>query len=253
MEDSKTTLFCHEKTEADGGMKALLESERPYEKCQRAGAEHLTDAELLAILLQTGTKKASAIELARSLLGSVSEQNLLGLSRLNFSELTAFSGIGRVKAIKILAVLEISNRIARQSFGTKPVFDCPSAIADYYMQSMRVLDVEKVYVLFFDTKCRFLGDKLLSVGTVNASLISPREIFIEALRRQAVHIILLHNHPSGNPAASREDVAITVQVAEAAKILEISLMDHIIIGDNRYFSFRESNYAPFGAGGFQGS
>lgn len=226
-------------------MKGLPFSERPYEKCGRDGAESLSDAELLAILLQSGTRKETAVELAKRLLLLSPEKNLSGLAKMTFSRLTAVRGIGRVKAAKLLAAFELMKRLAREGFGERPVLQSPSAIADYYMQSLRFLSKEEVHVLFFNTKCIFLGEKRLFVGTVNASLISPREIFIEALQREAVGIILVHNHPSGDPTASREDIHLTVQVAQAGNMLDIRLLDHIIIGDNRYFSFKENGCTPF--------
>lgn len=226
-------------------MRDLPLSERPYEKCERDGAECLSDAELLAILLQSGTREETAVELAKRLLLLSPEKNLSGLARLTFSRLTAVRGIGRVKAVKLLAAFELMKRLSREDFGEKPVLSSPSAIADYYMQRLRFLSAEEVHVLFFNTKCIFLGEKRLFVGTVNASLISPREIFIEALQREAVNIILVHNHPSGDPAASREDIHLTVQVAQAGRMLDIRLLDHIIIGDNRYFSFKENGCTPF--------
>ena len=226
-------------------MKDLPASERPYEKCERMGTSVLSEAELLAIILQTGTQLESAVELAQRILRQNPEQSLAGLAGMSYQELTALHGIGRVKAIKLLAILELAKRLSGTSFRKRPVFTEPGAIADYYMQKLRFLTVEQVYVLFFNTKCIFLGDKLLTVGTVNSSLLSPREIFIEAVKRNAVNIILVQNHPSGYPAASREDAAITSRIEQAGRLLEIKLLDHIIIGDNRYFSFKESGCAPF--------
>ncbi len=226
-------------------MRELPLSERPYEKCERAGAESLSDAELLAILLQSGTRKETAVELAKRLLLLSPEKNLSGLAKMTLKRLTAVHGIGRVKALKLLAAFELMKRLSREGFGEKPALTSPTAIADYYMQRLRFLSAEEVHVLFFNTKCIFLGEKRLFVGTVNASLISPREIFIEALQREAVNIILVHNHPSGDPAASREDINLTIQVAQAGNLLDIRLLDHIIIGDNRYFSFKENGCTPF--------
>lgn len=234
-----------EKNEKTIRMKELPVSERPYEKCEQKGAEALTDAELLAVILQTGTKTETAVALASRVLLQNEEKNLLGLAKMSFRELTAIYGIGRVKAVKLLCILELSKRLSRMNYADRPAFTEPSAIAAYFMQSMRFLDVEQVRVLFFNTKCIFLGEKLMTVGTVNSSLLSPREVFIEAVKREAVNIILIHNHPSGDPAASREDMAMTARVAQAGRLLEIQLLDHIIIGDNRYFSFKEEGCAPF--------
>lgn len=226
-------------------MKELPVSERPYEKCEKNGAQSLSDAELLAILLQSGTRKETAVELANRLLLLSPGKNLSGLAKMPYGRLVSVCGIGRVKALKLLSVFELLKRLAREGFGEKPVLQSPEAIADYYMQSLRFLSVEEVHVLFFNTKCVFLGEKCLSVGTVNASLISPREIFIEAVQREAVGIILVHNHPSGDPTASREDIHLTEQVAQAGRMLDIKLLDHVIIGDNRYFSFKENGCTPF--------
>ncbi len=226
-------------------MKELPISERPYEKCEREGAQSLSDAELLAILIQSGTRKETAVDLARKLLMQNPEKNLLGLARMDFGRLTAVSGIGRVKALKLLAAFELMKRVSREGFGEKPVLKSPASIAEYYMQRLRFLNVEEVHAAFFNTKCIFLGEKRLSVGTVNSSVVSPREIFIEALLREAVGVILVHNHPSGDPTASREDIHLTVQVSQAGRMLDIRLLDHIIIGDNRYFSFKESGCSPF--------
>lgn len=234
-----------EKNEKAIRMKELPVSERPYEKCGREGAQALTDAELLAVILQTGTRTESAVTLASRLLLQNEEKNLLGIAKMSFLELTAIHGIGRVKAVKLMCILELAKRLSRMNFTSRPVFTEPSAIADYYMQSLRFLTVEQVRVLFFNTKCIFLGEKLMTIGTVNSSLLSPREIFIEAVKREAVNIILIHNHPSGDPTASREDIAMTARIAQAGKLLEIQLLDHIIIGDNRYFSFKEEGCTPF--------
>ncbi|MBQ9119963.1 MAG: DNA repair protein RadC [Lachnospiraceae bacterium] len=223
-------------------MKELPESERPYEKCEQNGVQTLSDAELLAVILQTGTRNETAVELATRVLAQSKEQNLAGLARMSYPELVRIHGIGRVKAIKLLCIAELSGRLSRTSFRKKPVFTEPAAIAEYYMQSLRFLEVEQVHVLFFNTRCIFLGEKLITTGTVNSSLVSPREIFIEAVRREAVNIILVHNHPSGDPNASKDDMAITSRIAQAGRLLDIHLMDHIIIGDNQYLSFREKGY-----------
>lgn len=226
-------------------MKDWIPTERPYEKCERFGVENLTDAELLAIILQTGTKEYSVLELSQRVLEKCPEPNFAGLACMSFKDLTAIYGIGRVKALKLQVITEISKRMSQTNRAPKLQFRDPAAIAGYYMQKLRFLDVEQVYVLFFDTKCNFLGDKLMTIGTVNSSLVSPREIFMEAVERQAVYLVMLHNHPSGDPEASNADIQITERVFDTGKMLDIQLLDHIIIGDNRYFSFKESGCYPF--------
>ena len=159
---------------------------------------------------------------------------------LSLAEFMKVKGIGKVKAIQLLCVGELSRRIWRQAAKAKqPILKDPPEIANYCMEDMRHLEQEQVRVLFFDTKQHLLQDTVLSKGTVNASAISPREIFIEALRCGAVALILVHNHPSGDPTPSRNDELLTRRVLESGQVLGILLLDHIIIGDTTYISLRE--------------
>ena len=158
------------------------------------------------------------------------------------SALRAIPGIGEVKAVKLLCLSEIARRIVREKIRREQKFDSPEAIADYYMESMRHLETEQTVVLHFDSKMTLLGEDIMTVGTVSGAMISPREIYIKALRRQAVRIVLLHNHPSGDPSPSREDITATRQVRKAGEILGISLTDHIIIGDLCYCSLKEMGF-----------
>lgn len=222
-------------------IETLPKEERPYEKCLQYGTEALTDIELLAIILRTGTKGCNVKELAVKLLknedGAVS---VLSLTHLSLEQLLEISGIGKVKAIQILCVLELAKRISKTSFNNATKYNTSEVIAGFYMEQLRHLEQEHLYVMFLDTKCKLIKDKLISSGTINQSLISPREIFIEALRCNCVNIILVHNHPSGDPAPSRDDLKSTSRVKEAGKIIGIRLLDHIIIGDNTYCSLNES-------------
>ena len=149
-------------------------------------------------------------------------------------------GIGQVKAAQLKCIAELAERIARTSRLKNVRLNEPSSIADYYMESLRHKTKEHLLLAMFDAKSNLLGDKIVSVGTVTNSLVSPREIFLKALEYRAVHIVLLHNHPSGDPTPSEADHAVTRRVAESGRILGIALADHIIIGDNRYISFREN-------------
>lgn len=222
-------------------MKDIPKDERPYERCLGMGPEHLTDAELLAVIIRTGSTEETSLELAQKILAlNYPNQGILGLLHLSLEELLTFRGIGKVKAIQLLCIGELSRRIWKQT--AKPnrlVLKEPSQIADYCMEDMRHLEQEQVRALFFDTKQHLLREAVLSKGTVNASVISPREVFIEALRCGAVSLILVHNHPSGDPAPSRNDELLTKRMLEAGKSLGIFLLDHIIIGDNTYVSLRE--------------
>ena len=218
----------------------MYTEERPYEKCERFGAERLTDAELVAVILRTGTKGMNSLELAgRILHNRMPEQGILNLHHWSKEQLMQLSGVGRVKALQILCLSELAKRMAKASGTVNLCFNSPSSIADYYMEDMRHRQQEHMKLLMFNTKTRLLGETEISKGTVNASLVSPRELFIEALQKNAVSIILMHNHPSGDPSPSKEDILITKRIKTAGELIGIQLLDHIIIGDNCYVSFAQ--------------
>jgi DNA repair protein RadC len=216
---------------------------RPYEKCFQYGATMLSDTELLAVVLRTGTTGKTSIELAEQILQSCHQSNsLLGLIGLSVSELLKIKGVGKVKAIQIKCICELSRRLAKETAARKLSFLNPEAIAKYYMQDLRCLTTEHLVLVMLDSKCRLVKDMILSIGTVNASLITPREIFIEALRSNAVSIVILHNHPSGDATPSKNDLSVTKRIMEAGKLIGINLIDHIIIGDNTYTSLKEKEF-----------
>ena len=219
-------------------MRKLPQSEQPYEKVMRAGAESLSDAELLAVILRCGSRNGTAIDLAHEILRE-KQGTILNLNLMSLEELARIPGIGRVKAIQLKCIAEISKRMTAARYRKNLVVNDPATIAYYYMEQLRHEQRERLILAMFDTKNHFLGDEVLSIGTVNSSLVSPREVFLAALRHHAVHIILLHNHPSGDAAPSREDELITKRCAECGRMLGIPLADHIIIGDQCYTSFRE--------------
>ncbi len=221
-------------------IKSLPETERPDEKFVRLGAAQLSDAELLAILLRTGTKGINSVELAAEILRRFSyAEGLTGLFHLSLAELERLPGIGKVKAIQLKCICEISKRIAGRNARKKRNVSSPASIAEYYMEMLRHEEQEMVYCMMLDVKCSILGDVCVSKGTVNYALISPRELFLKALEHRAVSIVLVHNHPSGDPSPSEEDLEVTRRVAEAGKMLGIELLDHIIIGDRTYYSMAE--------------
>ncbi len=220
-------------------MKTLSESERPYEKCERLGAASLTDAELLAALLRTGSHGENALDLARRILYYAGEDGLLGIHHFTVERLKKMKGIGRVKAIQLVCVSELAKRLAKARACEMLQFTCPASIAKYYMEDMRHERQEVMKLLMLNTKSRLIGESDISKGTVNASLITPRELFIEALQKNAVSIIILHNHPSGDPNPSREDRLITERIRQAGDLIGIELLDHIVIGNNCYISFSE--------------
>lgn len=216
-----------------------IEQEMPYEKFKRFGPENLTESELLAIILRTGTKEINVLELSKEIFLKAGSLN--GLCRMDLKTLMDFKGIGEVKAIKIKSLSELSRRMSKELAVKGLIFQCPSSVADYYMESLRHEIRERVILLLLDSKGMLLKEIILSLGTINVSLISPREIFVEVLKEDAVAILLLHNHPSGDAVPSDQDISITNKIQQGAKLLNIELVDHIIIGDKQYFSFRESN------------
>lgn len=219
-------------------VKELPLSERPYEKMEKYGASVLSDAELLAIIIKSGTKNEHSIDVAQKIL-RLDKKGLAGIHQLSLKELQGISGIGRVKAIQLKSLVELSTRIAKTNALQKMQVSSPSTIANIYMEEMRYLQQEHLKIVLLDTKNNIISDHIISMGTVNASLINPREVFIHALKNAAVHMIILHNHPSGDPTPSKEDIAITKRLLEASDIIGIKLLDHIIIGDGKYISLKE--------------
>lgn len=215
----------------------LLANEMPYEKLDKYGAKHLTDVELLAILLRTGTKDKSPLDLAREIMKLAG--GFRQISRLTLMELQAIKGIGRVKAIQIKAILEIAKRYHREAARSSYRIGSPREIAEYYMEEMCELQQEHFKVIALNTKNEIISDKDLFIGTVNRSLVSPREVFEYALKNSAVSVVLMHNHPSGDPEPSQEDILLTRRCAEVAKIMDIQLLDHIVIGMHTFVSLKQ--------------
>ena len=213
----------------------------PYERFIALGPSALTDAELLAIIIRTGTSEISPVEMGMRLLqmGEKYGGGLSGLHNLTLSEITSIPGIGEVKGVKLKCIAELSNRIAKSRMGDKVLFRTPSAIADYYMERLCHLEKEHVIVSFLNHQMKLMSDEEISVGTVSQALLSPREIFISAVQNRAVYVALLHNHPSGDPAPSSADIRLTADIKKSGKLLGIELFDHVIIGDHRYYSFLE--------------
>lgn len=219
-------------------MKEMYKDDRPYEKCLKQGAGSLSNAELLAVMLRTGTKGKSALDLAHHLLSKMcGEGGILNIHGFTLQKLKSIKGIGTVKSIQILCLSELAKRLAKANAKERLIFNLPSTVAEYYMEDMRHQKQEHMKLLMLNTKSKLLGETDISKGTVNASLVSPRELFIEALEKNAVSIILLHNHPSGDPTPSENDILLTKRVKEAGALIGIDLLDHIIIGDNCYMSF----------------
>ncbi len=216
----------------------------PYEKFLRFGSEALTESELLAIILRTGTRDKSALELAEEILSlsPTPRTGLLGLYDLPLEQLLKVKGIGEVKAVKVKCITELAMRINSACAKDGLIVTKPSTVANYFMEKLRHRRKECVVIACLDGKGQLLREVMLSSGSINMSLISPREVFLEALRCEAVSIILVHNHPSGDPTPSTSDINITKSLQQMGEMLDIPLLDHIIIGDNRYMSFKEQQY-----------
>lgn len=216
----------------------------PYERFIQLGPESLTDGELLAIILRTGTRDKNALELADDILKLQDNMQgkLIGLHHLSLEQLKKLPGIGEVKAVKIKAIAELAKRMAKQSARNEIVFLNAQQIAEYYMESMRHNTEECVLLVMLDNKGHLMGQRQISKGTVNASLVSPREVFMMALKYEASSIVLLHNHPSGDATPSVSDRIFTKQINDSSKLMNIPLIDHIIIGDHTYSSFKELGY-----------
>ena len=216
----------------------------PYEKFIRFGPDALTEGELLAIILRTGTHTKSALEIAEEIL-SLSDSprtGLLGLYDVPLERLMQIKGVGEVKAVKIKCIAELAMRINITNAKSGLIISKPETIANYFMEKLRHQRKECVILACLDGKGQILKEILLSSGSVNMSLISPREVFLEALRNDAVNVILIHNHPSGDPSPSEADIQSTKRVFDMGHLLDVLLLDHIIIGDNCYFSFREYGF-----------
>ncbi len=213
------------------------EDERPRERLLTHGVKTLSDAELLAVLLGTGTKGVSALDAARDLLNRYGELHEM-LSR-EVADLACVRGIGQVKAISLIAAFELSRRMVSSPFDAKKVIRCASDLASYYIPRLRGLRKESFRVLLLNAANQVFREVVVSEGSLNASIVHPREVFRSAISDAAASTILLHNHPSGNTEPSREDIAITRQLREAGKIIGIEVVDHLIIAGESYTSFAE--------------
>jgi DNA repair protein RadC len=216
------------------------QDERPRERFISNGPESLSNHELIAILLRTGTKDESVLQLSNRLLTSFEGLRLLKAATLE--EITSIKGIGQAKAIQILAAVEIGRRITNLNDNDRYVIRSPEDGANYVMNDMRFLSQEHFVCLYLNTKNQVLHKKTIFIGSLNASIVHPREVFREALKRSAASIIALHNHPSGDPAPSREDIEVTKRLVECGKMIGIDVLDHIIIGENKFVSLKEKGY-----------
>ncbi|USK69375.1 DNA repair protein RadC [Peribacillus asahii] len=221
-------------------MREYRKEEKPRERFLQDGPESLSNQELFALLLRTGTKEESVLQMANRLMDAFEELRLL--KEASIEELTAIKGIGEAKAIQLLAAVELGRRIHRVNNQERYVIRSPEDGAKYCMEEMRFLTQEHFVCLYLNTKNQVLHKRTVFIGSLNASIVHPREVFKEAFRRSAASIICLHNHPSGSPDPSKEDIEVTKRLVECGKIIGIDLLDHIIIGEHKYVSLKEKGY-----------
>lgn len=211
---------------------------RPYEKVLKLGPKSLDDSELLAVILRTGTRGQNSVELARSIL-SAGGGRLSGIRSLSYGSLLRIPGVGRVKAIQILCLCTLIVRFSASYYSESEAYESPEWIAHRYMEEMRAEPREHVRVLYLNVRNRLISEENLTVGSADAAMFPIREILSLAFRHDAPHIVVLHNHPSGDPEPSGEDIEATKRLSEAAKLAGIRLLDHLIIGDRKYTSLRD--------------
>ena len=215
-------------------------ADRPRERLIRQGASSLSNQELLAILLRTGTKQESVLHLANRVLGFF--EQIQELKNATLEEMMTVKGIGQAKAVQLLAAVELGKRLSQQKTNEKFTIRSPSDAATYLMPDMTSLTQEHFVTLFLNVKNQILHKQTIFMGSLNASIVHPREIFREAVKRSAASIICAHNHPSGSPSPSTEDIGVTKRLMEAGKLMGIELLDHVIIGDHQFISLKEKGY-----------
>lgn len=224
-------------------MKSIPMSERPYEKLEKYGAQTLSDAELLAIVLRSGTSRERVTELACRVLSEMedgpTQSPLSKLFSTNLKNLMKIHGIGRVKAIQIQAIMEISARLAAAAARERFRAENPESVAAMYMETMRYLTKEIVKVVFLDNKNQYLTEQDISVGSANLSVLNVRDVYAAAMEKNAVNLIVLHNHPSGDPSPSESDLQVTKRLSVSGEMMGIPILDHIIIGNGVYYSMKE--------------
>jgi len=225
-------------TETNLLIRNLPESEKPRERLLSQGAGTLSNTELLAVLIQTGSGKQSALDLACKVLCIDQASGVKFLSSCSQEELMGIRGIGPSKTCQILAAVELGKRVCSGDFQSKPRIKAPEDIVEVFMPQMRNLKREEFRVCFLNTKNEVTADEVISIGSLNASIVHPREVFTHAVKRSAAAIILVHNHPSGNPEPSREDIEITNRLSESGLLLGIKVLDHVIIGGGRWYSLK---------------
>ncbi|MDV0447278.1 hypothetical protein MsAg5_11580 [Methanosarcinaceae archaeon Ag5] len=220
-------------------IKDISPGERPQERLLKSGSDSLSNAELLAVILRTGTKNQNVLDLCQ---GMLSDNSLKKLSRMSVSELKKIHGIGETKACQIIALFELSRRLESFTDEPKRRIKSPEDIYQFIYPKIREEKREKFIILCLDSKNRVIREEVVSIGSLNASIVHPREIFRPALLESAAAIVLIHNHPSGDPAPSPEDLDVTARLAGCGRLLGIDVLDHIIVGDGCFISLKQEGH-----------
>lgn len=218
-------------------LRDLPKEERPRERMLHFGAQALSNAELIAILLRTGSVSESAVGLAHRVLKKAG--GIRKLLDTSIEELVSVKGVGPAKALQILASLELGRRLAQSPMEVRTSLRSPQDAAQYVMEDLRYLNKEHFVCLFLNTKNEVTAQETLSIGSLNAAIVHPREVFKPAIQKSSASIICVHNHPSGDPTPSPEDIELTKRLVEAGNIVGIEVLDHLIIGDQKFISLKE--------------
>ena len=214
---------------------------RPREKLLQYGASALSDIELLAILLRTGTTSKSVLHLAEDVLAQYKDKGLAAIMHISPQEIASIHGIGLAKAATVVAAVELGRRLSERAAQTLEKVEGPEDVARYVIPSLRFEQKEHFLAMFLDIRNRILTLSTISVGSLTSSIAHPREVFREAIRYSAASVILVHNHPSGDPAPSREDIQLTKQMMKAGEIMGIPVLDHVVVAGDNFVSLKEAN------------
>lgn len=214
---------------------------RPREKLLQYGASALSDIELLAILLRTGTTSRSVLHLAEDVLAQYKDKGLAAIMHMSPQEIASIHGIGLAKAATVVAAVELGRRLSERAARTLEKVEGPEDVARYVIPSLRFEQKEHFLAMFLDIRNRILALATISVGSLTSSIAHPREVFREAIRYSAAGVILVHNHPSGDPTPSREDIQLTKQMMKAGEIMGIPVLDHVVVAGDNFLSLKEAN------------
>ena len=220
-------------------VRELPVDERPRERLLALGPGFLSNAELLAIVLRNGSKERSALQLAQDILSLYKDDGVSALGRITAGELMCLQGIGSAKAAEVMAAVELGKRLNAHISRQRAMVTCPEDAADYAMPRFRYEDREHFAVILLNVKNHILSMPVISVGSLTASVAHPREVFKAAIQQTAASIILVHNHPSGDPTPSKEDIEVTARMVQVGRVMDIPVLDHIILGNDNYISLKE--------------